>query len=47
MADRKLAEENNKLAEEMLNTYSRLADEIFADVAQHFIDGRFKRSTVF
>ncbi|MDR1508921.1 MAG: cyclodeaminase/cyclohydrolase family protein [Synergistaceae bacterium] len=36
MADRELAEENNKLANEMLNVYSRLADEIYADVAAIF-----------
>jgi formiminotetrahydrofolate cyclodeaminase len=33
MADRELAERNNKLANDMLNTYLKLADEIFADVA--------------
>ena len=36
MADRKLAEENDRLANEMSNTYTRLADEIFADVAAGF-----------
>lgn len=39
MSDRKLAEENNKLANEMLNVYSRLADEIYADVAAIFQRG--------
>jgi formiminotetrahydrofolate cyclodeaminase len=33
MTDRKLAEENDRLANEMLSTHTRLADEIFADVA--------------
>ncbi|MDR1137264.1 MAG: cyclodeaminase/cyclohydrolase family protein [Synergistaceae bacterium] len=39
MADNKLAEENNRLANEMLNTYSSLADKIFADVAARFYRG--------
>jgi formiminotetrahydrofolate cyclodeaminase len=39
MTDDKLAEENNKLANDMLNVYSRLADEIFEDVAARFRRG--------
>jgi formiminotetrahydrofolate cyclodeaminase len=39
MADRKLAEENNELANAMLNKYIRLADEIFAGVAEKFLRG--------
>ncbi|GHS86883.1 sugar ABC transporter substrate-binding protein [Synergistales bacterium] len=36
MADRKLAEENNKLANDMLASYTKLADEIFDSVAARF-----------
>jgi formiminotetrahydrofolate cyclodeaminase len=36
MTDRGLAEENNKLAKEMLTAYSGLADKIFADVGARF-----------
>jgi formiminotetrahydrofolate cyclodeaminase len=36
MTDRKLAEENNRSANGMLTSYSKLADEIFDDVAGRF-----------
>jgi formiminotetrahydrofolate cyclodeaminase len=36
MTDRKLAEENNRSANEMLLSYSKLADEIFENVAARF-----------
>ncbi|GHS95714.1 sugar ABC transporter substrate-binding protein [Synergistales bacterium] len=36
MTDRKLAEENNKRANDMLSRYTKLADEIFDSVAARF-----------
>jgi formiminotetrahydrofolate cyclodeaminase len=36
MTDHRLADENNKLAKEMLTVYSSLADKIFADVEARF-----------
>ena len=36
MADRALAEENNRMANEMLGLYTARADQIFADVAARF-----------
>jgi formiminotetrahydrofolate cyclodeaminase len=36
MTDHRLADENNKLAKEMLTVYSNLADKIFADVEALF-----------
>jgi formiminotetrahydrofolate cyclodeaminase len=36
MADRELAEKNNKTANAMLTSYTKLADEIFEGVAERF-----------